>query len=300
MSILFWFKTIIFYSYPLITIIGLITNPLSIFIFTRTKLNKTTFSVYFRFFLLFQCLDLILPIYKMFQYNLNIDFSIWSNFLCKLRFYYSRVNLATPAWFLAIISFEQFMSIVYPTKLLIRKKLKFQLLSSLLIIIMNLLFFTPTLIFCYVKYEKINETNETKECVFDGSWFDIVDLIYAILIPCILMSIFTSITIATVFKSRQTTTRPPGINKLKSKDIRFAITSISNIFLYLIFNIPYFIFIIIRKNTDLFEKLNILDLFLHSLFILLIYLSLISSFFINYIVNSIFRNEIKALKSNLF
>ena len=113
-------KEIIVYSFPVITLIGLITNTTSFVIFSRKKFQNTIFSTYFRFFITFQNLNLILPINKILEFNFNIYFSRISNFTCKLRIAFLYVNFAIAAWFLVIISIDRFLAISLPAKFISR------------------------------------------------------------------------------------------------------------------------------------------------------------------------------------
>ena len=91
MSALILIRTIIAYSYPLITVIGLITNSITFVIFSRKKFKNTIFSTYFCFLLVFQTLNLITPLNKLLEWNFDFYFSRLSNFTCKLRFWFAYI-----------------------------------------------------------------------------------------------------------------------------------------------------------------------------------------------------------------
>ena len=100
MSDLLIANTVIVYSFPMITLIGLIANSISFVVFSRKRFENTIFSTYFRFLLLFQTLNLIVPVDKMLEWNLDLSFSRISNFTCKLRvaFVYFNFAIAPGSW----------------------------------------------------------------------------------------------------------------------------------------------------------------------------------------------------------
>ena len=162
---------IISFLCPVITFIGLITNTFTLAIFSRKKFRKTIFSTYFRFYVAIQTLNLIMPINKFLEWNFDIFFSLFTDFTCKLTFYYSNTNHAIAGWLLMIISFDRYLSIVYPAKLFIfRKKSKIQISICIAIIGYHLCVYSPYW-FRYLKEIQThsNKTNETQiKSVF---WF---------------------------------------------------------------------------------------------------------------------------------
>ena len=298
MSIIISIKTIIFYSFPVITLIGLITNSLTIFIFSRKNLRNVSFSIYFRFFVLFQSLNLILPINIMLQVNLNIFLKNVSDFFCKLRFFYALVNYSIPAWFLAIISIDQFMSLSFSKKFMFRNKIKFQLFLSTLIIVFNLCFYSPIWIYFSIETQLESIKNESnisiiirKQCKISYFWFKLLNLFQSVIVPFILMSIFTTLSIRTVFESRRN-----AKTSKTSKDIRFTITSVVNILVFLIMNLPIKLYILISDYTSLLNNLDTnFHISIDTICQLCIFSNLITPFFISYFVNSIFKKEFNIL-----
>ena len=147
-------KTIIVYSYPVISLIGLIANSLSFVIFSRKRFQNTIFSTYFRFYLVYETINLILPINKMFELNFGLYFSSLSNIFCKLRQVIGYSGYAIAAWFLVVVSLDRFLSIAFPSKFLFRKKHQFQILTSCFIIGFNYCLYIPFW-FYYLKESKI-------------------------------------------------------------------------------------------------------------------------------------------------
>jgi hypothetical protein len=298
MSPLIWMKIIIVYSYPLITLIGLITNSVSFVIFSRKRFKNTIFSTYMSCFILCQSLNLILPLNKLLELNFNIYFSRLSNFCCKIRNIYPHFNLANSVWLLVVISFDRYLSISHPSRFLIRKKFSFQIITCFCVIIFNMCALSPTWLY-HLKYQYlyVNSTNRTdvvmvSRCVTPGIWLETYEMLHVSINPFFFMILFTLLTLKNVFKSR---------NKINSSskqtinnDRHFAISSIATNVLFLILNFPHFFLMIINDDyTRLFVNSKDLLLFLQTTFLFLLYMNFISTFLVNYFLNSIFKSELE-------
>ena len=299
MSLLTSFKIILIYSFPLVTLIGLITNSISFVIFSRKRFRNTIFSTYFRFYILFQTLNLILPINKMLELNMNIYVSQSSNFMCKLRFFYPNVNFSNAGWLLAIISIDRFICISYPTKFLFRKSQLFQIFTSCFIILCNICYYSSSW-FYYLKETTANLTNHTDilssyTCVSPNFETDLLELIQQMIAPFCIMIIFTLLTIKNVYRSRKIINQSNGSSsKTMVNDRKFAISSIAINILFLLSSLPYFLLSMINDYSDAF--INLIDLFefLISISFFILYLNLNSTFLINKFFNSMFQIELRS------
>ena len=293
MSVFIWIRTIIVYSFPAITLVGIIANSLSFLIFSRKRFHNTIFSTYFRFFIVVQTINILFSINKMLEQNLFIYFGKISNFTCKLRHFFVFCNFSITGWFLVTISLDRYLSIAFPSKFLYRKKPLFQILTSSFIIIYNIIMYIPFM-FSHLKIIHPNGTNHSETICEIPSyiWLSFVDLSQSILIPFTFMIIFTSFTIKIVFDSRKSTS---SNRNNKSKDMKFAISSIAINFLFLISNLPVFILDISLRYSDLFTNLKNVFIVLQSVFLFLLYTNMGSTFFINYFFNSMFKKEMFGL-----
>ena len=309
MSALILIKTIIAYSFPFITLIGLITNSLSFVIFSRKRFQNTIFATYWRFFIVFQSLNLlVLPINKMLEFNFNIYFSRISTFCCKIRNVYPNYNILTFSWILVFISFDRYLSISYPSKFLFRKKSMFQIKICICLIIFNLVYITPTW-FYYLKETNSTQiifnqtTNIMRRCSSPGLWLETFELFQLNLIPFFFMIFFTLLTLKNLFNSRRKINQSTMISSSSSSsstkqinnDRKFAITSIAINFLFLILNFPFLFLLIINEYTKLFVNLNHILTFLQTVSIFFLYINFTSTFFIHYFANSMFKTELKWL-----
>lgn len=288
-------QNIIVYLFPLISLIGVVANILAFIIFSRKKFQNTIFSIYFRFFIIFDTLSLMLPINKLLEMNFNIIIADISDSLCKFRYYYAYVSVPISGWTLVVISIDRFLSVSCSGRFHFRKKKGFHITMAFIILIFNLSYYIPNL-FYYIetKTNYSNETNLTIEyskCQNPGFALEIMDLFQSTLVPFLLMIFFSSITIKSLFESRIRANLKNG----HRKDIRFAITSISLNILFLVMNLPYFIVSILNQHTNIFENNFLLFKFIISTTLGLLYSNAATVFFVNILVNRLFRNEFKKI-----
>ena len=296
MKTLIFIKTIVIYLYFAIIMTGLITNTLTFVVFSRKRFKNTIFSTYFRFYIIFQTFNLVLPFNDVLELNFNINFSNLSNFTCKISNFIEYYNFSIPAWLTVFISIDRFITIAYPDKFLIKNRFKFQLQIFFSIAIFNFFFYLPILLFHLEKSETFNnQTNMTEieyTCEGVGIWFYLLDLFQSILLPFTLMILTSIFTIKKVFDSRKLINN----NKYKSKDIKFATITIITNFLFLAYSVPYFIYTLITDYTSLFEQLDpdLIVLF-YSFVYFCLYLQFVDVFFVNFFLNSIFKSELTIL-----
>ena len=281
-------EIIIYYLYPVVALIGLLFNSLTFILFSRKRFKNTIFWIYFRFLLIFDSLSMFLPVNKFLEQVFDIYIRIISSFLCKFRYFYIYSVYPVSGWTLAIVSIDRFLSISYPNRFVIRKKVSFQIVACISIMSFNFIYYSPNLFFKFIEIEEFdNETNQTDvyyRCRNPGIPLDLMDLIGSTLIPFLIMILFTSFTLVSLFKMRKNSLQ---MNKTRSKDKRFAIVTITVNFVFLAFNIPYGIY---QNFKEHFEPSDLKSLFA-SICSLMLYFNSSSQFILNILVNSIFRNE---------
>ena len=144
---------------PITALIGILTNTIAFIVFSRKTFRNTVFSTYFRFVTIFDTLSQLTTFNKYFEVNLGFYIKNLSIFACKFRYYYSYVITPLSGWTLAIISFDRYLSIAYPTRFLIRKKIQFQIIVCCFIFTLNAILFTPWLNFTITLTNSSNQTN---------------------------------------------------------------------------------------------------------------------------------------------
>ena len=287
---------IIVYIYPVVAVIGVITNLLALITFSRKKFQNTVFSTYFRFLTIFDTLIIAILLNKFVENNFNIFFRDFSNDLCKFRFFMFYTIYPISGWTLVVISIDRFINISFTnSRFLFAKKIKFQLIVCLIVMMFNSILSMPNL-FYYLKPSNLT-TNQTSiityKCTNPGFSIEWLDMTVSTLLPFIFMLLFTLLTIHFLFKSRK------NLSKNKQKDVKFALTSIALCLIFFILNLPRAMLQLgnmydknFVPNKDLYQTLT-------SLFFLISYINSSTVFFINMIVNKMFRDEFTTLVCSL-
>ncbi len=197
---------------------------------------------------------------------------------------------------LTYISVEKLVSIKYPKKGYILRNKSVQTAFSVGVLISSCLFYLP-IIFFYVitttpySYVYTNTTNETyllniTLCTFinanSQTLISVMDLFGRVLIPFILMSIFSLALLHTIFESRRRVSSANRPNRMFKRDIRFAISSVLLNFIYLSFHLPLSVYVFF---PDYFSDLY----YMFDIYIL--YACYSTNFYLIFISNSLFRNE---------
>jgi hypothetical protein len=310
--------TIIVCFYPIITFIGVIGNLLSFKIFSRKKFENTVFSTYFRFLTLADTLTLVLPLNKFLELNLNIYIQNMSEYLCKYRMYMTYVIPPISGWTLALISLDRLISIVKPTQFLFRKNQLFQHILCASIMAFNVFYYLPILFASKFKIDDQQSDDDDNDkltnktvffCEFNSiNYLYWMDLFNSVLLPFTFMLTFTILTVRALFKSRNKTNKTnqnqdkricskkkkKTKNNTNKNDMKFAITTVTLNLIFLILNIPFCLYVVIYE----YVKVKIdhdMDNLIFSITLLIYYINFSSVFFINVIVNSLFKVEFYSL-----
>jgi hypothetical protein len=214
------------------------------------------------------------------------------------------------------------LSITKPTRFLFRKNKILQITVSIVIILFNIFYYTPVIIAKEYKPKNMTHNNYTTyKCYYNDPTGSIhwMDFFNSTVFPFFCMLLFTTLTILALFKSRRKQAQRRGslydnvssittgasqnrsvrnVDHAKRKrDIKFALTSIALNFCFLIFNLPIVIFnlimsyYIIQKDDYIFY-FSIVDLFYYTNYGSLCYIS--------FLVNSIFKEELRKMFAELF
>jgi hypothetical protein len=278
-------KTIFLSFYPIIYILGFFGNVLSLIVFSQKRFKNTLFDVYFRALNLIYSFTITYTLFDYFNYQFNVNIQTISWSFCHFNLYLIYSIAPVAAWLLVVISFDRMLSTKYPSRYLMRKNKKIQILICVFLLIFNLIYYMPMAV--YQNYEETynNLTNMTDvRCTLDDSgivyW---MDLFNSTLIPFIFMTAFSTLTVRHLFKSRLNIS-----NRINQKDYRFAITSISMNVCFFVLNSPIVIVPLIFNYVVIDSKLY--DLF-YVISIIPYYIDFGLIFYINIFVNSLFRQQ---------
>lgn len=284
---------------PVIFIIGMFGNLMSLIVLSRDKVKKIGPIVIYRFLHIMDSVYLIFIITKYLQFSFDISVDDISSYWCKInRYFYYSLDAISPMM-IAYIAIERYVCIKYTTRRFFMRKKKVQFLFFVIIFTFNALYYIPIPIFqdLIEHFYQINESisNQTivmnnnslyfcdfitAESQFYLSWADFLNLI---IIPFLLMTTFTLLLIHAIFTSRRRvifgyTSRE---NRAFQRDVKFAVTSISLNLIYLILNLP----LALISFTTSFNDYT---------FLLCVYVFFASygvNFYIVLFSNSLFREE---------
>lgn len=264
---------------PLVFIFGFIGNLLTIIVFLRKKLriNNSSWS-FFMLRLISDSFVIVQCMREFIKQKLNFDFITLNIFLCKIAEFSLYLPTALSAWALVILSIDRFYKIRLPHQTFILSFPKPKLILVSFLILFNCAYNSPLIIFANLEF---NTTNFTKECVQNPSikFFWWMDLFNTILIPFVCMTLPTILTIYTLFKSKA------KLQKLKSKDYKFAITSISLVVLFIALNLPIALHFLIGSYIEIDVET---DEMIYIITDIVYYMNYGIMFYVNCTVNSIF------------
>ena len=268
--------------------IGIFGNIISFIVFSRRIFRNNSISTYCRALAIINCLSIIELIKDIWRFFHNKEIFNVNDFTCKSFFYVSLLFNAIPGWILVAFSIDKMLNMKTSPPNILKSKL-FQWSIVAAIILFHLIFYIEVPISLNIEY--ISFTPEKFVCNFPFiSFFEI--RVYAIIIescviPFVIMIISSFVTIRILIRSRRYL---EGIgnsgNSAKPKrirEIKYAISSVTLNFLFIIFKSPFLIFPLLP--LDGYNK-SLAEI---SLFFLLFDCSIM--FFIHLATNSIFRRE---------
>lgn len=288
-------QTIFFVLELIIFNVGLCSNLIAIIIFIRSKrlVNIGTRVIYLFLFLVDSSFLVIMVVDRASFYN-GFDLITYSSLACKLYPYLNRILATLSPMLLVYISIERYVSLQDLTKRFVLRSQKVQLIYILIIIGYNSIYYSPCLAYFEiidVNKQVENRTNssdydeiELKCHVLDPlleSVLPIMDLANRVIIPCFMMTLSSSLLIYSVHKSRFEVFALHERGS-QSREIKFAITSISLNMFYVLLTLPLPVVLVFGNYIS--------DLILFINFYLFC-LSYALNFYILFLLNSLFRHE---------
>ncbi len=283
-----WFLLYEWVVLYVLLLLGLFGSIVGTVLLSTKKMERLPARRIYRFLLITDAIFLTSQVAVDSMNHLEYNLRLASNIICKFGLYFNFSLCPISPWILVYISIDRYISICFKQVQIIRKKW-FQNLMILLIIVYNLCFYIPFLIFVELTTSLTNntETNSSSfsfSCDISREDLDYIlylsDLFNAALVPFILMLLASIFLVHSIVKSRRRLINlKTDQNRKKSlRDIHFAIT-------ILVLNFSFFIF---SAPICLGNYLNVDD-FLYSIFIYLFYLGYCINFYILAIFNSVFR-----------
>ena len=274
------------YMYPLIGIFSITLNVFAINIFSRIKFKNTIFFIYFRLLIILDTISLIYIMTCKFmivgQYKHLKDINL---FWCKLSMISIYYIPAIKNHILIVISIDRWLNISskFNISVLIRK-CSYQIIFCITIMLINLLIYID-LFFSYIN------DDESKCVLYDQKLLFWTDFITSTLVSFILLVLFTSLIILTVFNKIRDVS-----SNLQSNDEQ---TEINQTITVITYNILYLLIILPINNNQIVIEYDYNEViksnfqYLIEIFLVFLYTFIYAnSFVFNLVVNPMFKNEL--------
>ena len=284
-----FFDTAMLISRLVVVFIGIVGNILSFMIFSRKTFRKNSISTYCRALAIFDNLLIIQFIIDVYEAIYNDHLHNVSDGACKIMYYLSIQYGAIPGWILAAFSIDKMFSIrTHQIRLLKNKRFQWSVVA--VIAILNLIFYVEILISFRLVPSRfsINSLFCDITALEYFSAFIFAMLIESCFIPFLIMLISSIVTIRLLNKSRETVELSGILNKLRrSRDKKFAISSLILNVVYVLVKSPFFVFYIFYAKDPFGSSYY----FFHFSFLILL-VNCSATFFVHLLTNSIFRREL--------
>jgi len=232
----------------LIFIFGLVGNFLGTFILAKRKeLEKLGPKHMYMYLFSTDTFLLVQLIFNYISFNWpEYDPTVMSVYVCKIYWFINCATGALSPYLIVYISLERFVAFKYPSKKTIMRSKRNQLIYLALIIVYNCLLYSPIAIFFEISSDNSsNQTENIKQCEFVNleiqMLLNLIDTVNRVLLPFILMTVFTFLLIFTIVRSSQRITQnlsTPNQNNRLKRDIKISISLIFINIFYIILALP--------------------------------------------------------------
>ena len=274
----------------IMVIIGILGNIISFVVFARKTFRKNPVSIYCCALALFDVISLSFSSVMDFYYILYNNF-IRSNSdaICASFGYGYFAFSSIPSWILVAFSIERTLNLKKVTNA--KKKLAVHFSIVLAIILSHLLLYIEIPIYLRLFPRKVNNITlyacEPTTLSF-GNAMNVVYNIESSALPFLIMIISSLITIKMLRDSRRQVEMMGSVaEKRKSRDRKFAITSITFNVLFIVLKMPYLVCISIG-----FYYVNY---YVYQVSYAMFFLNFSINFFVHFFSNSIFRKELTVI-----
>ena len=286
------FEQFVYFIMPfMIIFFGLIGNLLGLITLGKRKQEDSEIGPIhmYRFLFITDSINLLSFINVVMDKGYSFGINLFSSFTCKLFLYLSISFYSLSSLILIYILIESFLSIKYPVESNLLRKNKPQFIYTIIVFIINLIYFSPY--FLNYNIIELKSTNNnvtisklTCDIELNKNEISIIMFVNRILIPLILIVFFSTILIYKIStsKERMNTFYSDRERRRFYKDVHLSIISILFNLIQYSFNIPcIFVFFIINdiQSPVFFFSLNIF------------YLCFAFNFYFLLSVNSLFRKE---------
>ena len=276
-------------------IIGLIGNVISFIVFSRPVFRKNSISTYCRalaIFDFFTIADLIASIGLGF---FDTFYPFYSEVACKV-YIYSIIGFASiPGWILIVFSLDKVLTMKrIGTDTLKKKSFQYGIIAAIALV--NLLLYIEIPIYIQVVTIKVYGTTlnicDLSTLPF-GTFVATMFLVEGSLLPFLIMFVSSIVSIKMIRDSARKIERNSNadISNRKSKDFKFAISSVAFNVSFIVFKLPITVVFILENFIPTLAA----DYSLLAVVGTVSFIHYTSSFFVHLLSNSIFRREFMIL-----
>ena len=234
------------YFAPAIIILGLFGNLFGLIVISKKKLVKIGPQIVYITLFIFDWINFILIFQLYAAYEFNIDVTLFSSLYCKTYFYINFVFAPISPMLNVYISIERYISIAYLAKKDFLRQKKIQLIYIITIALFNIILYVPI----GINYDLVIVENQTVCTYVDTFWqetYGYIDLTNRVIIPFVLMIIFSILIIYTIFTSRSRMASNTRANRTFRKDVKFSLICITLNTSYIVFSLPISIIFFIQN-----------------------------------------------------
>lgn len=275
-------------------LIGIIGNILIFVIYSRPVFKNNSISIYSRALALVESGTIINLIYEYGTTFFNYFIGNHSDLGCILFYYIGISTASSSGWILVALSIDKLLSIRKPGKSSFFKQRSFHYMVVLSIVLINLLLFIEIPI--YLRLElRFNATNRTGIIwICDSAslpfarFVNSASLIEGNIVPFLIMFLTSIISIRLIRKSSQNVSKYlTRRNSRQRSDMKFAITSISFNFMFILLRLP---FIVVAVLMSFSHGVSIFSLEVELTY-LVYFMSYSSGIVVHFLSNNLFRRE---------
>ena len=273
----------------IVVIMGSIGNIILFIVFSRKAFRKNPVSIYCRALAIFDMfiiysgvLDVYTILYDTFIYN-------YSNTVCVLVSYIYLSFGTIPGWILVAFSVDRALNLKRVTNVIKRPVCYYMIIIG--IVLFNLLLYIEVPILLTLNPIEINGVRlyvcDVSSLAF-GKVLNAVYIVEGSCLPFLIMFISSIFTIKKLKDSRRHVEMIGSVaEKRKSRDRKFAITSITFNVLFIVLKMPFVVSLAIGYN--------LVSYYFYQIAVSLFYFNYSISFFVHFFLNSLFRRELLRL-----
>ena len=176
----------------------------------------------------------------------DYDPTVMSIYVCKIYLFISYVTGPLSPYLIVYISVERFVAFKYPSRKSIMRSKRNQVVYLAFIIVYNFLLYLPIPIFFEISSgNSTNQTGNMKQCTFVNleiqMILNLMDTVNRVLLPFILMIVFTVLLIFSIVRSSQriaANLSRSKQNKRLKRDIKISISLIFINIFYILLALP--------------------------------------------------------------